>query len=252
MKTTLGPVGLQTEFELVIPDRATDLVVLCSGGLDSTTLLAALVKENKDSGRNLPVWVLTAVKHDGSVSYAERVVKAVRDLYKADIAHVNYLPNNDAALAKGRLGLQTIKLARKVLPESWIMYGAMNKQAPDEVRPFTQTLEASYNSLIGTIALPFLYLHKPQIVDLMVQVGASQLAVLTHSCTVLSTDECGHCYSCNERRWGFEALGLKDPGTDYSLDVVDKAFDPFDPTLVASALGKIIPKTEPVPQRRLR
>jgi 7-cyano-7-deazaguanine synthase in queuosine biosynthesis len=96
-----------------------------------------------------------------------------------------------------------------------VTYMGINRMAPDEIRPFPQKLIIDYGwTPIGKVfSAPFLFLHKPQILDIIYQLGCEDLIPYTRSCNVQSDDPCGECYSCAERKWGFDALGKTDPGT---------------------------------------
>ena len=58
---------------------------------------------------------------------------------------------------------------------------------------------------------PFLFMHKPQILDILYKLGCESVIPYTHSCTQLEVGQCGLCYSCEERAWGFKMLDKQDP-----------------------------------------
>ena len=102
-----------------------------------------------------------------------------------------------------------------MLFRSMTIYMGINRMAPDDIRPFEQRLKINYGNVThGYMYIaPFLFLHKPQILDIYYKLECEDLIPYTHSCTTLKIGACGECYSCAERKWGFDALGKIDPGT---------------------------------------
>ena len=86
--------------------------------------------------------------------------------------------------------------------------------APDDIRPFSQRLTVDYvnTKTFNKVTSPFLFLHKPHIVDLIYQLGCEDVISLTQSCSAQPIGNCGTCYACAERKWGFDALGKIDTG----------------------------------------
>jgi 7-cyano-7-deazaguanine synthase in queuosine biosynthesis len=84
----------------------------------------------------------------------------------------------------------------------------INKMAPDDIRPFKQTLKIEYgNSKYNSYySSPFLFLHKPQIIDILYKLNCEDLIPYTQSCNTLQVGKCGECYACAERKWGFDYL----------------------------------------------
>ena len=71
---------------------------------------------------------------------------------------------------------------------------------------------------------PFANLHKPQILDLLYKLDCDDLIPYTHSCVMTPVGTCNNCFSCDERAWGFSALGKTDPGT-INPDIDDITFN---------------------------
>jgi 7-cyano-7-deazaguanine synthase in queuosine biosynthesis len=57
---------------------------------------------------------------------------------------------------------------------------------------------------------PFLFLHKPQMIDIFYKLAVEDIIPYCHSCVLQEIKKCGVCYSCEERAWGFEMLGKQD------------------------------------------
>lgn len=193
-------------FSFSVPEDTKGIYVLVSGGLDSLTLLLLLLSVTADS--RLPVVALTVDKADGSTEYAARIVNLVTASSGRSIVHRSRVNNDPEAYALGRLGWSVLTQIHDTLPKGWRVYGGMNKMAPDDIRPFSQRLVADYSFLVDVMEVPFLELHKPHLVDLLSQLDGIPLAKYTRSCTVNDVGECGNCYSCKERKWGFDYLSL--------------------------------------------
>ena len=211
MNLRLGPKNLAVDFSFTIPNRS-ELSVLCSGGLDSTALLALCLEELAQTARltKTKVRALTAIKWDASTYYSKNTVAWLSDHYSINIEHVNNLENWD--LHEGRLSAQTMNRVRDRYYGQGPIYLAVNRMAPPELKEYRNPLKIAY-SAAGPFQKPFLTLHKPQILDIYYQLGLEPLIELTHSCDAQPVGACGDCYSCEERSWGFSELVKTDPGT---------------------------------------
>ena len=228
MKLLLGPDNLQTELEFEIFKKIGKFTttagrigvinkvgVYASGGLDSTALLCLILSELQNINRHdIPVICFTIKKSDGPTYYATRLIKKVEEQFGVSLQHVNNITNDYLPDQKGNIGSGPIKFIKQYVP-NMVVYMGINRTAPDDVRPFSERLEINYGLSIHTpsYSAPFLFMHKPQILDILYQLGCDDLIPYTHSCTVQEIGACGKCYSCLERQWGFDALGKIDPGT---------------------------------------
>jgi hypothetical protein len=68
---------------------------------------------------------------------------------------------------------------------------------------------------------PFLFLHKPQMLDIFYKLKCEEIIPYCHSCVIKEKEQCGTCYSCEERAWGFEMLGKVDPSALDGLATAD-------------------------------
>ncbi len=212
MKLTLGPPSISAEFDFSISEAVNEVAVYLSGGLDSAALLCLILTELRDTQRLTTVSVkcLTVTKDDGSMDYAAGVVKAISKLFEKDIEHINNIPNDADSILKGRVGLATVQELWKTKSANTVLYMAVNRMAPDDIRPFKQTLKIVYIDSPYYQA-PFIDLHKPQILDLFYKLNCEEIIPITHTCTVIPTGVCEQCYSCQERKWGFSSLKKIDP-----------------------------------------
>ena len=231
MKLILGPNDLATELDFTIPtniwnNKVNRVGVYVSGGHDSSALLCLILSELKATGRleTTPVTAFTIVKDEGSTYYSQRIVKKVSELFGVPITHTNNVPNSKSAYTAGRIGGEPIQ---KIWLENFrdmIIYMAVNRMAPDNIRPFTQKLNIFYKDKTNIYRSPFLLLHKPQILDIYYKLGCESIIQYTHSCTVQAIGSCNNCYSCKEREWGFTAL-TKDIIDTVEPDIPDISFN---------------------------
>lgn len=231
MQLTLGPKNLTTDLDFtpfkrigkffvvnnqIRSPEGFEVGVYTSGGLDSTALLCLVLSELTRLGdiNRIPVTCFTINKSDGPTFYATQVVKKVEEHFATKLIHVNDLPNDADADVYGNIGLNAMKTISNY-SQNMVIFMGINRMAPDEIRPFKQVLRVDYgtNKTTPLYTAPFLFLHKPQILDLYYKLGCENLIQYTHTCTELEHGACGKCYSCAERKWGFDALGKTDPGT---------------------------------------
>jgi len=214
MDFVLGPENLSVPFSFSIPthnrlgNEIKRIGVWSSGGLDSTALLCLIMSELKSTGRleTIPVTAFTIIKGEGSTYYSDRVVQKVSEHFGVPIAHTNNLANNEPAYSAGRIGIVPIKHIYEDNKSDMDMYMGINRMAPDDIRPFKQTLKFFYPDEQVLYKAPFLLLHKPQIFDLYYKLECEDMIQWTHSCTVLAVGKCDECYSCQEKVWAFNAL----------------------------------------------
>jgi hypothetical protein len=231
MNLLLGPENLSTLFNFSIPTVTTKgnkverVGVYSSGGHDSGAMLCLVMAELEATGRlgSIPVTAFTIVKGEGSTYYSQRVIDKVSEHFGVPIAHVNNLENNEPAYSMGRIGMVPIREIWNKNHHDMIIYMSVNRMAPDNIRPFTQTLKIMYPEKPLNYIPPFLNLHKPQITDIYYKLGCEDIIPYTHSCTVQAIGRCNECYSCKEREWGFSALG-KDFVDTIPPDVDDISF----------------------------
>lgn len=225
MKLIVGPTNLQTElnFELFKKTNAVagrlgfvdKIGVYTSGGLDSAALLCLILTELRLTNRTeVPVICFTIKKSDGPTYYVPRLLQKVEEHFNVKLTHVNDIPNDPIPDLAGNIGVGPIKFIKDYAP-NMITYMGINRMAPDDIRPFKQQLKIDYghNKVNSMYTSPFLFMHKPQILDILYQLGCEDLIQYTKSCSALPIGACGQCYACEERAWGFHALGKTDPGT---------------------------------------
>lgn len=222
MQFTLGPERLQCDFKFTIPDEITSIGIGISGGIDSTILLCAILSELSDTNRlgKVKVKAYTFMKTEASTFYAHRLLEKIKKIYNAEVEHENNVDND------------MYHHTRRIAPEAWdnisvrketdVFYWGLNNQVDAKIKTFTHNLNHVYKTPDEAKSqrfnlYPFLTMSKPNMLDLYFKLGVDHLIPYTHSCS-RGPDKCNACYSCEERAWGFEELGLTDivaePETD--------------------------------------
>ena len=229
MKLLLGPENLQTELDFTlfkkkglfyivnntISAHVKRIGVYVSGGLDSTALLCLILSELKsiDKLHEIEVVCFTIDKSDGPTYYATQVIEQVEKHFNVKLTHVNNIKNDPIPDLTGNIGPTPIKEIRDYDPDNMIIFMGINRMAPPELKTYTYPLKIDYGYQTTGYHYnsPFLFLHKPQILDIYYKLGCENIIPYTHTCTQLEVGQCGICYSCEERAWGFEMLKKQDP-----------------------------------------
>lgn len=220
------------------------VLVLCSGGLDSTTLLAQAVK-NYGSEHVVALSISYGQKHIRELASAQ----AVCDYYSVkryeldlgaifaqstcsllvqsqkEIPHESYAdqqagsqePVSTYVPFRNGLFLASAASMALSLDCSALMYGAhaddwAGSAYPDCSPAFVQAMNVAIEE--GTanelhIEAPFVSLNKAEIVRLGLDLGVPY--ELTWSCYEGGDQPCGECATCRDRQAAFEANGVVDP-----------------------------------------
>lgn len=174
-----------------------------------------IIQELKDTGRidKVTITAFTVVKPTHEPVYAEIMLKAITDHYGVSIQHENYLPNTEPFLSSGTLNPPDhINSIYEKYGRNIAIYMAVNNMPPESVKKFNGSLGFVYNTPTDHYR-PFLNLYKPQMISIFYKLGVEFLIPYAHSCAKQAIGKCKKCYSCEERAWGFEQLGLPDPAT---------------------------------------
>jgi 7-cyano-7-deazaguanine synthase in queuosine biosynthesis len=228
MKLLLGPENLQTELNFTLfkkmgpfyivnntlAARVDRIGVYVSGGLDSTALLCLILTELKNTGKlhEIEVVCFTIAKSDGPTYYATQVIEQVEKHFNVKLTHINNIKNDPIPDLSGNIGPSPIKEIREYDPRNMIVYMGINRMAPPELKTYVHPLKINYGYQTQgyTFNSPFLFMHKPQILDIYYKLGCEHIIPYTHTCTRFEVGQCNDCYSCEERAWGFEMLGKTD------------------------------------------
>ncbi len=230
MKLLLGPESLQTEFEFTIWKKVGSLTqvngslkkidrigLYLSGGLDSAALLCLILTELKSINKlSTPITCFTVNKSDCFNQYSIQVLEQIQKHFNIDhIEHVIF--DNDQVTDKwlnprNEIGPNAIKYVANY-HKNMTVYMACNRMAPEEYVTYTYPMltDHGYNKNNVYYNSPFLFLHKPQMLDIFFKLEVEHIIKYCHSCVLQEVEKCGICYSCEERAWGFEMLKKQDP-----------------------------------------
>jgi len=226
-------------------------VLLLSGGLDSTTMLAYAADKGFD------VHALTfryGQRHAAEIEAARRVAKSYhvrdhvvvdidlrtfggsaltadidvpKDRLDADLANgipITYVPaRNTIFLSFGLAWSEVLGASDIFIGVNALDYSGYPDCRPEYVAAYQRMANlATKGGVEGTLPVriqtPLLHLTKRQIVELGHSLGVDY--ALTLSCYDPSDDgrACGHCDSCQLRRRGFAEAGVADPTRYVGVD----------------------------------
>jgi 7-cyano-7-deazaguanine synthase len=226
-------------------------VLLLSGGLDATTMLAYAVDKGFD------VHALTfryGQRHAAEIEAARRVAKSYhvrdhvvvdidlrtfggsaltadidvpKDRLDADLANgipITYVPaRNTIFLSFGLAWSEVLGASDIFIGVNALDYSGYPDCRPEYVAAYQRMANlATKGGVEGTLPVriqtPLLHLTKRQIVELGHSLGVDY--ALTLSCYDPSDDgrACGHCDSCQLRRRGFAEAGVADPTRYVGVD----------------------------------
>ena len=228
----------------------TPAVVLLSGGLDSTTVLAIARNQGYlchtlafDYGQrhrhelaacthiarqmhaaSHRVFTLDIGQFGGSALTSDAIaVPKDRDEAHMDDIPVTYVPaRNLVFLSIATAYAETLGASDLFIGVNAIDYSGYPDCRPEFIDSFTQTANLATKAGVEGAAIrvhtPLIDLTKAQIIQRGVELGVDY--AMTHSC--YDPDEtggaCGRCDSCVLRRNGFAAVGIADP-TRYSASI---------------------------------
>jgi hypothetical protein len=219
MRLILGPENLSTDFSFSIedanqvrPKTYDSLGVYFSGGIDSTALLLLLLSELKMQGvlERYPVHCFTVIKQDYSVDISTPVLDAISRKFQTKIYHHNRISNYGDKVSN--IHIKTL-LSLYIKHKNMLFFVGNNKMPPESIKKFNNVLNTDYGEVQDRVVFysPFLFLHKPQILDIFYKLNCEDILPYTYSCTVQPHIPCNNCYACEERAWGFEMLKKQDP-----------------------------------------
>jgi Queuosine biosynthesis protein QueC len=191
--------------EISLPATPAKIGIFISGGMDSALLYFLLLRENQNLGNIHEITPLTIIRKEGSKYFAKLVIAHVNSCY--NIAYTDPLIVGDNTLPEE-------EQVKSGVHEAWdlgfqMVYVGMIEQLPQHMidwTPIPYRESAKFRTPLKT-------LDKSYIVDLIKHYNQEALFYITHSCSLLELGRCNHCNGCNERTWGFDQLGLVDPGT---------------------------------------
>lgn len=214
------------------------IIVLASGGLDSTVLAYKLAKEGhdiellsfdygqrhwKEFNYAFRTAVRLDVRHDlvdlsevgrllGGSALTDRNVEVPTGTYDAETMKATVVPNRNAIFANIAAGIAISRGARAI---ALAVHSGDHTVYSDCTPAFVvhlQTLLAAATDTDFKVHTPFLHLYKYQIVQLGASLGVPFSK--TWSCYVGGEKHCGECGTCVERKLAFVKAKIEDP-TEY-------------------------------------
>lgn len=206
------------------------IVLIYSGGIDSTVLLYKLLHEGDevfplgfDYGQRHVRELLHARQICDSLGLEYVVVKldALRDLAKAALLNrTGAIPTGRAAVVPNRnavmLSLATSFAASNNIDAVALAvhksdYADFPDCRPDFLKTFEKAMRLSTENPNFRILAPFLSMSKSEIVKLGVELQVPFEKTWTCYNPRSAGVPCGECAACLERRKAFEANGIEDP-----------------------------------------
>ena len=219
MILTLGNDSLVTEFKFSIEDaiqsnpnkQFDNIGVYLSGGVDSVALLLLILTELQLNTRlyKIPVTCFTIAKRDFSVDITPKIIELCEKKFNTSIVHIN---NVQKSINQENIEFKTFLNLYTEYKKTLFFLG-INRMPENEIVKFKNKLKVDYGRRKDRFVYysPFLFLHKPQIIDIFYKLGHEDLLPYTYSCTMQPKIPCGNCYGCEERAWGFRFLEKEDP-----------------------------------------
>ena len=216
------------------------VVLLCSGGLDSATLMAMTVEAGSQV---FPLHFTYGQRHDCETQSAEKLVQfyqteplLIVNIDPSLFSHsslVNkglpvpkgmsskeeipstYVPaRNTIFLSYALAYSETVGASNIMIGVNSVDYSGYPDCRPHYIRAFQSLAEYALKKTVEfdsiTVQAPLIYLTKMQIIQKGLSLGVDYS--LTHSCyDPLEGKACGNCESCLLRLKAFKILGYEDP-----------------------------------------
>lgn len=204
MIITCGPDYDKKQVIIELPEIRETLGVFISGGLDSAILYYLVVQENQRLGGRHEIIPFTVARKEGSKYFARPVIEHVQLLFNLPLCppldvgdNTLYEPLQVGSGMKDAIASGCDKI-----------YAGLITQLPEHMIGWDHP---KYKQT-PKFRAPLLDLNKNHVVDLIVQTNQQWIFHVTHSCDH-NLGKCGLCNGCRERAWGFEQMGMIDPGS---------------------------------------
>lgn len=200
-KEVVGSTHDLRELTVEIPMQQSTIGVFVSGGIDSALLYYLIKKYNNNKFHRIIPFVID--RFDTSIFHATNVINYVNNVTQ-HITHPYIITINERDSNKqvrdAFLQIKNLNLV-DILYIGVIEILDIHKK---HVINYPNPLETDY------VKFPLQKLNKSHVIDCILKLKQNFLFKITHSC-VYDT-KCNNCNRCNERLWGFNELGLQDPG----------------------------------------
>ena len=180
------------------------IAVSFSGGMDSTLMLYLLLKEKELRGLSTEIHCFTATQV-GTKIHSQNVLALPE--FAGKVVHHTDCDNPISESVK--------PMTLKLLDEGWQVFAASNATPLEDIGGRYPPRPAK-NSEVKNLHLPFVFLFKYHIVDSYFRLGIDHIIETTHTCTEWIHGECGECFACREKFWGFEKINRPIPNSAHS------------------------------------
>lgn len=206
MIITCGPEHNQHTLTIELPtEERLKIAVMISGGIDSAILYYLLLQENKNIGNIHEIVPVAIERKEGSKYFSRLVVAQLQMFFNLPLVSPTIV---------GDPTLEEKDQVRSGVIDVWRLgfnrcYIGVIEQQPEHMIGWEQPIIRETHRL----KFPLEALNKTHILDLVIKLDQSPLFNITHTCNIHEIGRCNRCNGCRERAWGFEQLGLTDPGT---------------------------------------
>jgi hypothetical protein len=198
-----GPPDDKRILSFTLPEERKRIAMFISGGIDSAILYFMMLQENKKLNNLHEITPFSIMRNEGSKYFANLVVGYVNSFY--GIPYQDPIIVGDTTLPEKQQVKSGAYAARDLGYD--IIYLGLIEQLPQHMIGWTQIPYVES----PRFKAPMHLLNKSHIIDLVVQLKQESLFYITHTCNLQEIGRCNNCNGCNERRWGFDQLGLVDP-----------------------------------------
>lgn len=176
-----------------------DIGIYVSGGIDSTVLLYTFCQMHRDLSSPSRLRAFS-IPVGADVGWASAIVLWMQSRFGLDLNHTTL--DYDQRLPSHLRVRSTLR--RAIASCDFVLLGdTMN---PQEIGPGPRREVSRDRRFVQ----PMIEWTKREVIALSQEINMpDELMALTNSCDFDS--DCGHCWACTERAWGFAANDLRDP-----------------------------------------
>lgn len=186
---------------MYIPDDATKITVLVSGGIDSTILLYLLAKEISEQQRDVQINVVSFRSIVENPQRIQDIIKYVEKKWSLTIPYDKSAPSGF---------IRDVVSSVLLVYKTDYVYTGCNLVVTDKFTPtkyiLNDTPPVRGDALNERHIRPFISYDKIKIVQFYLENNLLDLLKMTHSCGLERNEECGECYFCTEKIWATKTL----------------------------------------------
>jgi hypothetical protein len=174
--------------------------IFVSGGLDSALLVYLCHKYSTDN----TFTYFTIPRTDDSIVHAKRVLDTI-------LGENNYLTTHlgDPNVPHDKQVLSGVISALSIPNIDVLLLADTTNPAEELLGVAPVRIKSRYNK----ITQPFFELTKVSTIQCCIDIGATFIFDISHTCTQSTTLRCNECWQCNERSYSFKLCNYVDTGT---------------------------------------